>query len=67
MTNELDRDKSILQIDLLENRVDLIASGYEFICPSCNGFNTEMGIKEIVTCEFCNKSYETREIHHAFD
>ncbi|KKN84382.1 hypothetical protein LCGC14_0288440 [marine sediment metagenome] len=33
------------------DRVDLIASGYDWICPDCNLINTEIeAVTEAVTC-----------------
>lgn len=39
--------------------VDIIAAGYEFICPSCGDLNTIMEIpkSEIVQCEVCGRCY----------
>jgi len=45
--------------------VDLIASGYEWICPKCDTFNTEIEITEKVTCPECGATWETGECHHA--
>ena len=48
--------------------VNIIASGYEWICPECNELNKdiqyEFGRK--VTCWNCRKQYETDLPEHAY-
>lgn len=48
-------------------KVDLIASGYEWICTHCEHFNKEIEIprSEIVTCDNCDKSYKISGHFHA--
>jgi len=46
--------------------VDIIASGYEWICPECERYNTEIEITEIVTCSGCSEKFETDPAEHAF-
>ena len=48
--------------------VDIIASGYEWICPKCGRFNTEIEITETVICEGidCRAELETNPPEHAY-
>ena len=48
--------------------VELIASGYEWTCPSCECLNTEEEVYNEVICDSCNKTYKVDQdgIHHAF-
>lgn len=46
--------------------IDIIASGYEWICPDCGAFNKETGVHEIVECSGCGKEFETNPPEHAF-
>ena len=53
----------------IENHtVDLIASGYEWICPDpdCDALNHEIEIKDVVTCKECDKEYSVNSVEHAF-
>lgn len=45
--------------------VDIIASGYEWICPNCEYLNHEIEVNEIVTCIVCEKSFGTNAPEHA--
>ncbi len=47
--------------------VDVIASGYEWECPSeyCGRLNNEIEITETVKCRNCNITYETNPAEHA--
>ena len=47
--------------------VDIIASGYEWICPICETYNTNIECPEIVTCENekCRQSFFTKPPEHA--
>ena len=45
--------------------IDLIASGYEWICPKCNAFNTEIEAREFVTCGECDQDFVTSPPEHA--
>jgi len=47
--------------------VDLIASGYEWICPDCEHYQRIIAITETVTCEKCGEKFTVDEIHHAYD
>lgn len=46
--------------------VDIIASGYEWICPDCEHYNTEIGFAEFVKCTCCKRVYETNPPEHAY-
>lgn len=47
--------------------VDLIASGYEWICPKCAYVvNREIEITETVQCRKCKQVYETNPAEHAY-
>lgn len=45
--------------------VILIASGYEWICPECDEFNTEIESNVRVTCPECGESFTTEPPLHA--
>jgi hypothetical protein len=47
--------------------VDLIASGYEWICPDpdCETFNETIQVEETVTCKNCRMTYQVGEVLHA--
>lgn len=47
--------------------IELIASGYEFICPNCEEFNREIEAKEVVQCKECNETFKVDCAHHAFE
>lgn len=47
-------------------KVDIIASGYEWVCPDCGTFNHEIGLKEIVRCVCCDAEFETNPPEDAF-
>ena len=52
--------------------VELIASGYEWICPFCYDEGNpdctqhEIEITDTVTCRTCDEVFRTDEIHHAY-
>ena len=46
--------------------VELIASGYEFICPSCDRLNHEIELSEDVVCRECGCECDVIDFHHAF-
>lgn len=48
-------------------KVDLIASGYEFVCPECETYNRIAGIAETVQCYKCRAEFEILEAAHAYD
>lgn len=45
--------------------VELIASGYEWICPACEEINKEIEVNVAVTCKFCQNTYHVDDYHHA--
>lgn len=45
--------------------VDVIASGYEWICPVCNQFNKEIEYLQYYTCSNCSKGFPTNCPEHA--
>jgi len=47
--------------------VDLIASGYEWICPNCETFNEEIEATDIVVCKGCRLSFKVNSVEHAID
>jgi hypothetical protein len=49
-----------------ENSVELIASGYEWICPDCNQFNKEIEVLSHVTCSECRKGFYVSDYLHAY-
>jgi hypothetical protein len=52
--------------------VDLIASGYEWICPNCDEDNREISINVIgtaigdVTCQSCGETFDIGNYDHCF-
>ena len=46
-------------------KVELIAAGYEWICPDCNYMNQVMEVTENVSCVKCKHDFEVEEYHHA--
>lgn len=49
----------------MPNEVDLIASGYEWVCPKCDTLRHEIEVTETVTCEDCHITYKVSDYHHA--
>lgn len=47
--------------------VDIIASGYEWICPDCERLNMEIEITVTVECRDCTRIFETASLEHAYD
>lgn len=47
-------------------RVDLMASGYEWVCPECDTLNHEIEAKGKVTCAQCGTECETNPPEHAY-
>lgn len=51
---------------------DLIASGYEWTCPECDGDNREISINVIgtsigtVTCKYCGGVFDIGNYDHCF-
>lgn len=46
--------------------VDLIAAGYECICPHCGKPNHEIEVSETVDCMFCLHTFNTNPPEHAY-
>ena len=46
--------------------VDVIASGYEWVCPVCGELNKEIEYLENYTCGRCKKNVETSPPEHAY-
>ena len=65
-TDDLDLIFSWMIQTVQPEAVDLIASGYEWICPVCNTLNHEIETKNAVTCATCQSELGTDETHHAF-
>ena len=45
--------------------VDIIASGYEWICPDCQAYNREIEATQLVTCKDCGRVFYTNPPEHA--
>lgn len=45
--------------------VELISSGYEWVCPNCDTLNKEIEITKQVRCKRCWKKYEVDNAEHA--
>lgn len=45
--------------------VELIAAGYEWICPECQKHNTEIETLSRVQCNKCDVTFDVRDYHHA--
>jgi len=56
-----DQDRPPEELD----SVELIASGYEWVCPRCDQFHRIMETVEEVECQRCHWRYEVGDIHHA--
>jgi hypothetical protein len=50
--------------DELVEAVDLMASGYEWVCPACKRLNLEIEHSTVVKCQKCEKLYETNPPQH---
>ena len=46
--------------------VELIASGYEWVCPNCDTYVEEIEILKFVLCPECEKEFGVFEYYHAF-
>ena len=47
-------------------KVDIIASGYEWICLECGHYEKEYETKTIVKCRACGTEFETNLPEHAY-
>lgn len=52
--------------DELSNAVDMIASGYEWVCPNCGVLNPEIEHTPTVTCKSCQRLFPTNPPEHAY-
>ena len=52
-------------INNLEETVDLIASGYDWICPHCNHLNKEFEAGKHVACYDCGWIFKVGGVNHA--
>jgi hypothetical protein len=50
----------------MSKTVDLIASGYEWICPGCEILNKEIEITGTVKCHECGEEFVTGIAEHAY-
>ena len=46
-------------------QVELIASGYEWTCPTCESYQKAIEVTDIVTCTACHKEFEVADYYHA--
>jgi len=49
-------------------RIELIASGYEWICLKCQMLNKiyEIPKQDIIECPFCNTKFKIEDFFHAY-
>ncbi|MGB7537762.1 MAG: hypothetical protein WBM17_04415 [Anaerolineales bacterium] len=48
-----------------EDAVDLIAAGYEWVCPECDQLNRVIEWREKVVCAKCKRDFEANPPEHA--
>ena len=53
-------------INITRPTVELIASGYEWNCPTCNHLNHEIEYTEKVICKDCRDIFLTEPPEHAY-
>lgn len=46
-------------------KVELIASGYEFVCPECGAISKTKSVKLTVECEKCGCQFKISDYNHA--
>lgn len=51
--------------DFDDDEIELIASGYDWICPNCDEMNHIIEVNEKVTCTNCKKEFEVYDYYHA--
>lgn len=51
----------------LRGRIDMIASGYEWICPHCHTPNNTSEVAALVTCEECQWTFDANLPEHAYE
>ncbi len=54
-------------IEVIAETVELIASGYEWVCPDCKRLNNELAVTEYVNCAKCNAKFEVTDHCHSLD
>ena len=47
-------------------RIDIIASKYEWVCPNCDSYHEEIEYKEKIACVVCGRTFRTNPPEHAF-
>jgi len=47
--------------------VDLIAKGYEWICPACQEYNETIEAVYLVSCRKCEKQYTVSTVESAYE
>ncbi len=52
---------------ILPLTVDVIASGFEWICPNCEFIHRDIEITSSLHCSRCNIDFERGEVHHAYE
>jgi hypothetical protein len=48
-------------------RIELIAAGYEWSCPTCNQLNKEIEILKTVQCHACERQFEVADYEHVYE
>ena len=48
-------------------KVYLVAAGYEWLCPDCEGYNKETSCTKKVTCGDCGNEFEAEPPEHAYN
>jgi len=51
----------------IDECVDIIASGYEWVCPVCDRLNKEIAWAEEVKCPKCKITFKADVPTHAYD
>lgn len=51
--------------DMGMKTVELIASGYEWMCPECKKMYKEIEVPEFVECKKCGKLFKVEDYYHA--
>ena len=47
-------------------KVDIIAAGYEWLCPKCEHLNKDPEIYSEICCQSCEELFDVGSIEHAF-
>lgn len=51
----------------MSESVDLIASGYEWVCPKDSTFNKTIELSDTVKCHSCGEVYEVGNFEHTYE